>query len=108
MKEGGMVDLSKEERNLEVPTSEDDVKAMAEGGIADTGMSASDEPERELEARDGASGDNNALAELPEIPHDDVKEQEDRQDLADKNMEYEDEDNNSSSFEAFFPRRKRK
>jgi hypothetical protein len=121
MAKGGMVDLSKPHADLMQPASNDKCMAhggmlpehgpdchYAEGGLAGTDMSASDEPNRLLEPKAESDGDNGALGILPEAPQDEQGQEASRQTLANENMEHEDEDNNSSSFEGFFSRPKRK
>jgi len=87
-----------------------DSSRMAEGGLAGTDMLASDEPNRLTEPKGPADSnqDETALAALSEPPQDEQGQEEDRQQLHDENIEHEDEDNNSSSFEAFLPRKRKK
>jgi hypothetical protein len=86
------------------------VEKMAEGGLADTDMSASDEASRLLETKEqdaDGSADAEAIANLPCPVEDEDKEKEDIQALHDENMVDEDEDNNSSAFEAFLSKKKK-
>ena len=102
---GGMVDLSKPNSDLMQPASED--MKMADGGMP----SPTDEPERQLMPRaqnaDGSS-DSEAVKNLPEHPEDCDAEKEEDQKEHNEELEEDDQYNNSSSFDAFLPRKKKK
>jgi hypothetical protein len=85
-----------------------DSSKMAEGGLAGTDMSATDEPNRLLEPKGQADSnqDETALGLLAEPPQDEPGQEEARQTLHDENIMHEDEDNNSSSFQAFLKRKR--
>lgn len=123
MSDGGMADqqphpMSDEDmakKQSGQMTSEEEAamaKQQAAAGYSDGGMaSPTDEPEREMMPRtqdaDG-SADMTALENLPTSPEDDDMEKDDAQQMHNENMEMEDEDNNSSAFDAFMPRKKKK
>ncbi len=99
----GMTDLSKPHAAQMQPAS--DSSKMADGGMA----ALTDEPE-EVHPADLPSEDvtNPALANLPTTPDDEEAEKEEMQTEHDDNILYEDQDNNSSAFDAFLPRKKKK
>lgn len=99
-----MVDLTKT-NPLQQKTS--DSSMMADGGLVGTDMSMSDEPNRELGPLPPEDVSNPALSILPEAPQDEQGHEDERQNLHNEDLEHEDEDNNSSSFQGFFPRKKK-
>lgn len=84
-----------------------DSSKMSDGGMA----SPMDEPERLLEVpmQDAnGSADSEALSNLPTMPEDEDMEKDDMQMMHNEDNEMEDQDNNSSAFDAFMPRKKKK
>lgn len=103
-----VIDLT-QSNDIQQKTS--DNTKMAEGGLAGTDMHESDQASRLTEPVTNpadSNQDETALNLLPEAPQDEQGEEAERQDGHNKDIEYDDEDNNSSSFEAFLPRRKKK
>ncbi len=108
MAKGGMVDLSKPYADSMQPASD---THMAEGGMAGSDMSVSDQASRLTEPVSNPSDsaqDEDAVSNLPGAIDDEGAEKDAAQSLHNENMMDEDEDNNSSSFEAFLPRKRKK
>lgn len=103
-----MTDLTQTNK-LQQKTS--DSSMMAEGGLAGTDMDAKDEPMRVTEPpvqnADGSANEE-AIKNLPGPIEDEALEKDEAQALHNENIMDEDEDNNSSSFDAFLPRKKKK
>ncbi len=82
-----------------------DSSKMADGGMA----AVTDEPMREMPSElPSEDVSNPELSNLPTPPMDEEAEKEEMQTEHDDNILYEDQDNNSSAFDAFLPRKKKK
>lgn len=93
----------------EIQQKTSDSSAMAEGGLVGTDMHVDDQASRLTEPVAPMPGAQNeaAVSALPSEIVNDESQKDSRQSKHNENNMDEDEENNSSSFQAFLPRRKK-